>query len=173
MCFLLFFIHSTRLCHLTSFMSSWIPTHPLIKSYWDRDSHLHMHLDSSSLSDDSLHFLVSFCFYALLHLSIRWDSPARRRASLLIAFSTSTIAQRHNLSISFQFFPRRDDFSTIHDDMMERTACRPNRALRLPCYCLPLQLSKTDIPINGDVVTRDTIELLVGPNHEDVSSLDE
>lgn len=40
-------------------------------------------------------------------------------------------------------------------------------------FFLPLQLSKTDIAIIGDVVTRDTIELLVGPNHEDVSSLDE
>jgi hypothetical protein len=133
-----------------------------------------MHLDSSSLSGDSLHFLVpsasTLCF---TFLPIRWDFPARRRTSVLIAFSISTIAHRHNLSISFQFFPQRDDLSTIHDDMMERTACRPNRALRLPCYFLPLQLSKKDIAVNGDVVTRDTIELLVGPNREEVSSLDE
>lgn len=177
--FFLFFVHSTRLCHLTSFMSSWIPTHT------------HTHIDHILLGPRlniciciqtaAVYLAIAFIFWFpsastlcfTLLFPIRWDFPARRRASVLIAFSISTIAHRYNLSISFQFFPQRDDLSTIHDDMMERTACRPNRALRLPCYFLPLQLSKKDIAVNGDVATRDTIELLVGPNHEDVSSLDE
>ena len=30
--------------------------------------------------------------------------------------------------------PLGNDFSTAHDDMMERTARRPNRASYLPCY---------------------------------------
>lgn len=55
----------------------------------------------------------------------------------------------------------RESFSTTHDDMMERTARRPNRALRLPCYYLLLELSKTDAPLQGHLDERhDVFKLL-------------
>lgn len=65
------------------------------------------------------------------------------------------------------------DFLSTHDDMMERTARRPNRASCLPCYYLPLELSKQTYPLLGCYDERhDVSRLYCELGHENVS-LDE